>query len=366
MAWDPAEELAHLLQEAIAADPGDAPTLPGADEPPVVGADGAPLTGLTRITAELPAVRPSPSRRRRALSRRRTAGALQTASFFLAALAAVVVSMVCVFGGMVTYDPLRHLAKYRTTGDAVRWWPLLVYGPWMVASLSILRAALHQRRAAHSWAVVLLFSTVSILLCVSQAPRTVVDVSAAALPSLAALACFQQLVRQITLTRPPRPPSPRSGGFGAALRRLGPDTGVAPARARGPVLRTCSASYVVLDCRTERGAESGHAGGAVPFRGCFDLGEQGGGGVRHQRAPAQSAGGDVLVDDMPDQFALADCGLGAHLVHRRAFLRRRKAGRTARCLHEKRSRPKGRIGVGRRAENRTAEVYRYVALRRPR
>ncbi|OEJ29862.1 hypothetical protein AS594_32265 [Streptomyces agglomeratus] len=219
VAWDPAEELAHLLQEAIAADPGDAPTLPGADEPPVVGADDAPLTGLTRITAELPAVRPSPSRRRRALSRRRTAGALQTASFFLAALAAVVVSMVCVFGGMVTYDPLRHLAKYRTTDNAVRWWPLLVYGPWMVASLSILRAALHQRRAAHSWAVVLLFSTVSILLCVSQAPRTVVDVSAAALPSLAALACFQQLVRQITLTRPPRQAAPRHRGPATSAQR---------------------------------------------------------------------------------------------------------------------------------------------------
>lgn len=220
VAWDPAEELAHLLREADAAAPDDAPTLPDAGEPPPVAEAGdAPLACLTQITAELPAVPPSPSRRRRAPARTRTAGALQTASFFLAALAAVVVSMVCVFGGMVTYDPLRHLAKYRTTDDAVRWWPLLVYGPWMVASLSILRAALHRRRAAHSWAVVLLFSTVSIFLCVSQAPRTVVDVSAAALPSLAALACFQQLVRQITLTRPPRQAAPRHRGPAASAQR---------------------------------------------------------------------------------------------------------------------------------------------------
>ncbi|MET9520592.1 hypothetical protein [Streptomyces sp. NPDC002994] len=47
------------------------------------------------------------------------------------------------------------------------------------------------------------------LLCVAQAPRTPVDAAAAALPSLAALACFQQLVRQITLTRPPRQANPR-------------------------------------------------------------------------------------------------------------------------------------------------------------
>ncbi|GGX09541.1 DUF2637 domain-containing protein [Streptomyces chryseus] len=210
MPWDPAEELAHLLQEAIQSDHDPSGHAPSADPdaPPVADAD-APLEGLTRITAELPAVRSVPRRRRRALSRKRTAGALRTISFFLAALAAVIVSMVCVFGGMVTYDPLRHLARYRTAKDAVTWWPVLVYGPWMVASLSILRAALHQRRAVHSWTVVLLFSTVSILLCVSQAPRTVVDVAAAALPSLAALACFQQLVRQITLTRPPRQAAPR-------------------------------------------------------------------------------------------------------------------------------------------------------------
>ncbi|MBT2510511.1 DUF2637 domain-containing protein [Streptomyces sp. ISL-98] len=207
--WDPAEELAHLLQEAIETDTSAVPAPAVTGEPPVAAADDDPLAGLTQITAELPTVRSPPSRRRRAPSRRRGAGALQTASFFLAALAAVVVSMVCVFGGIVTYDPLRNLAEYRTSGYAVGWWPLLVYGPWMVASLSILRAALHQRRAVHSWAVVLLFSTVSMFLCVSQAPRTLVDVAAAALPSLAALACFQQLVRQITLTRPPRQAAPR-------------------------------------------------------------------------------------------------------------------------------------------------------------
>ncbi|WP_251060950.1 DUF2637 domain-containing protein [Streptomyces sp. ISL-100] len=207
--WDPAEELAHLLKEAIETDASAAPSSPVFGESPVTEDPDAPLAGLAQITAELPPLRSAPSRRRRAPSRRHLASGLQTASFFLAALAAVVVSMVCVFGGMVAYDPLRHLAKYRTSGGAVRWWPLLVYGPWTVASLSILRAALHRRRAVHSWTVVLLFSAVSILLCVSQAPRTLVDVAAASLPSFAALACFQQLVRQITLTRPPRQAAPR-------------------------------------------------------------------------------------------------------------------------------------------------------------
>ncbi|WP_308432969.1 DUF2637 domain-containing protein [Streptomyces chryseus] len=210
MHWDPAEELAYLLHEAIETEKTASPPPSDVDEFAATEGAGASLAGLAEITAELAPLRPSPSRRRRRAPRKKSAlGALRTTSFFLAALAAVVVSMVCAFGGMVAYDPLRHLARYRTPAGVAGWWPLLVYGPWTVASLSILRAALHRRRAAHSWAVVLLFSTVSMLLCVAQAPHTPLDAATAALPSLAALACFQQLVRQITLTRPPRQANPR-------------------------------------------------------------------------------------------------------------------------------------------------------------
>ncbi len=212
--WDPAEELAHLLHEAVENEKNDAPPPPEINEDPVPEGDGAAptdLTGSTGSTAELPAQRSPVSHHRRSRSRphKRTRSALRATSFLLAALAAAVVSMVCVFGGLVSYDPLRLVATYRTTPGAVGWWPLLVYGPWVVASLSILRAALHRRRAAHSWAIVLFFSIVSILLCVAQVPRPLVEAAAAALPALAALACFQQLVRQITLTRPPRQATPR-------------------------------------------------------------------------------------------------------------------------------------------------------------
>lgn len=127
----------------------------------------------------------------------------------MAALAAVIAASVSLFGGMVAYEPLRLAAVTRTRGSVVSWWPLLVYGPWLVASLAVLRAALHQRRAVHSWAVVLLFSAIAMLLCVAEAPRTVSDAAAAALPGLASLVCFQQVIRQITLTRPPRRAVPR-------------------------------------------------------------------------------------------------------------------------------------------------------------
>lgn len=220
--WDPAEELAYLLHEAIENERhGTAPHAGISEVPGTDVCDNSRLAGLAEITAELPAMPPAPPRHRpsRSHSRKRTAGALRTTSFLLAATAAVVASMVCVFGGMVSYDPLRHLAKFRTSGTTVAWWPLLVYGPWVIASLSILRAALHQRRAVHSWTVVVLFSTVAMLLCVAEAPRTPLDAAAAALPALAALACFQQLIRQITLTSPPRQTHPRHRARTAPPRR---------------------------------------------------------------------------------------------------------------------------------------------------
>lgn len=225
-AWDPAEELAFMLQDAMEQE--QRPTIPTArDEPepdaPAAKTGNTPLENLQEITAELPPLR-DVSRGHRKVRERRRPNMLRTASHLIAALAAVIASTVSFFGGMVAYDPLHIVAVPRMHDGIASWWPLLVYGPWLVASLSVLRAALHQRRAVHSWCVVLLFSSIAMLLCVVQAPRTLVDMSAAALPGLASLACFQQLVRQITLTRPPRRATPRH----RLSRPAQPDTSPTP------------------------------------------------------------------------------------------------------------------------------------------
>ncbi|MER6979828.1 DUF2637 domain-containing protein [Streptomyces carpinensis] len=188
--------------------PPSAPAQPASPTPPASRTGKTPLENLQEITAALPPLR-DVSRSHRKVRERRRPNVLRTASHLIAALAAVIASSVSFFGGVVAYDPLRVVAMPRMHDGIASWWPLLVYGPWLVASLSVLRAALHQRRAVHSWCVVLLFSTIAMLLCVVQAPRTIVDMSAAALPGLASLACFQQVVRQITLTRPPRRTAPR-------------------------------------------------------------------------------------------------------------------------------------------------------------
>lgn len=201
--WDPAEELAYLLQEARSEEYGSSTVPPPREEDSVTAPPaGSHMDNLQEITAELPPLRSA--RRGHRKPPRKRPDALRVASYAIAAMAAVTVSMVSVFSGVVTYEPLLLVTTAHSSGSSSAWWPILVYGPWLAGTLSILRAALHQRRALHSWFIVLLFSSVAVLLCVAQAPRTLTDTAAAALPGVAALACFQQLVRQITLTRPPR------------------------------------------------------------------------------------------------------------------------------------------------------------------
>jgi hypothetical protein len=201
--WDPVEELTHLLQDVATAE--QAATVPPPRSEPSSGVGGADerMDSLVQLTAELPPIRRFSAGHRKVRVRKLRFKGLQTLSFVIAALAAVIVSMVSVFGGIVAYAPLQHIAP-GARGATAHAWPLLIYGPWMVASLSILRTALHRRRAMHSWFVVLLFASLAMILCMAEARRTFTGVAAAALPALASLACFQQLVRQITLTRPPR------------------------------------------------------------------------------------------------------------------------------------------------------------------
>jgi hypothetical protein len=198
--WDPAEELAFMLRDAVEA---EHPRIPAARsaEPP---APAPHRETLVQITAELPPVKAARPGHRKRRERRRDK--LLTFSYSIAAVATVIASTVSVFGGLIAYDPLLFVATSGTHSGVASWWPLLIFGPWLVASLSVLRHALHQRRSFHSWCVVLVFSAIAMALCVAQAPNSLIDKAAAALPSFASLACFQQLVRQITLTRPPRRP----------------------------------------------------------------------------------------------------------------------------------------------------------------
>ncbi|MBB4925342.1 DUF2637 domain-containing protein [Kitasatospora kifunensis] len=122
-------------------------------------------------------------------------------------LTAVTVTAVCVLGGMLSYDPLRDLAQSRVPHGLSHLWPVIVYGPWLVGCLSVLRAALEGRRPVHSWAVVVIFSSVATGLCISDACQTylsVLDIVVAGLPPITAAVSLHQLVRQLTVAHTAR------------------------------------------------------------------------------------------------------------------------------------------------------------------
>ncbi|MEU8874675.1 DUF2637 domain-containing protein [Streptomyces javensis] len=204
--WDDLEgDLARLLQTSSAE---EAMHTTGPIGPPV-----------TPLSAPSPAHVRGRGKRRRVRFRLPTMPWLHVISLIFAAVTTVIVAMLSVLGGMISYRPLRYLASPSTTESMAAWWPLLVYGPWLVASLSVLRAALHRRGAAHSWAVVVLFSTIAVFLCVAHAPRNAPSIAVAGLPPVAALVSFHQLVRQITLTSPPRHALPRTRGEQRGMAR---------------------------------------------------------------------------------------------------------------------------------------------------
>lgn len=186
------------------------------------------LSGLLRTSAAQP--EPTPLRATRPGSRRKTRRFLNSkeswlrlASLSLAGVSAFVVVVVSVFGAWVIYTPLQNVASSVTSPSVARCWPMLVFAPWLVASMTILRATLHRRRAVHAWLLVTFFTALAAGLCVSKAPETLTGILVAALPPTAALVCFCQCTGQLTLTRPPqsrpRPdrahhravPAPRTG-----------------------------------------------------------------------------------------------------------------------------------------------------------
>ena len=181
--WSSEEELTRLLWSA-----DSQASDPLATVPPTSLPHDRPYRGRPTAEHRAPLRRPLPWAR--------IVGCL------IAVAAAVLVAVVSVVSGMVAYSPLYRVAASRVPAGLVRWWPLLVYGPWLAGAFSVLRAALYGRRAVHGWIAVLFFSAVAVVLCVGSTTLSVVGSTVVGLPAVAALTCFFLLVRQLTLTRP--------------------------------------------------------------------------------------------------------------------------------------------------------------------
>ncbi|MEU7044756.1 DUF2637 domain-containing protein [Streptomyces varsoviensis] len=136
-------------------------------------------------------------------------------------LTTVLVAAVGILGAAASYPALHGLASGVAPGGVALLWPLLVYGPWLAATLSILRARAYRRRTTHSWCVLILFAAIAMALCIIHAPTTPAGIIVAGLPPVTVLLCFHQLIRQLDLTPGPTPATRHaSTSRGAHRQRL--------------------------------------------------------------------------------------------------------------------------------------------------
>ncbi|MFJ8637052.1 DUF2637 domain-containing protein [Streptomyces sp. NPDC093568] len=97
-----------------------------------------------------------------------------------------------------SYDQLRSIALLVVSPDLAHWWPLTVYGPWLLAGLSILRASVQRRTARRSWAVMFISSGVAVALCIGQSTGSLLAMVVVGIPPITALVCFRELIGQFS------------------------------------------------------------------------------------------------------------------------------------------------------------------------
>ncbi|GAA4063608.1 hypothetical protein GCM10022233_42070 [Streptomyces shaanxiensis] len=197
-AWDPDAELAQMLNttHGVGLDPA----------PPLLDSGTRLLDRDARLLDRDTRPPERDTRPRRPVNRRRPqAGAhilggnprIITVAVLVAAITVCAVTMLT-WSISYSYDQLRSIALLVVSPKLAQWWPLTVYGPWLLAGLSILRASVQRRTARRSWAVMLVSSGVAVALCIGQSPHSLLAMVVVGIPPITALVCFRELVGQFS------------------------------------------------------------------------------------------------------------------------------------------------------------------------
>ncbi|MFC3575962.1 DUF2637 domain-containing protein [Streptomyces yaanensis] len=181
--WDPDEELAQMLSTVTSAD-----TAP------------APLDAQHRHRSDRR--RPRPGSHIFDSGQR-----VSPATILIATIAACAVAMLG-WSIAYSYNQLRAIASTVLPAPLAQWWPLTVYGPWLVAALSILRASFQHRTARRSWTVILVASATAVALCISHSSHSLLSMVIVGIPPITALVCFRELVGQVSYKYRPRHAAP--------------------------------------------------------------------------------------------------------------------------------------------------------------
>ncbi|WP_416985788.1 DUF2637 domain-containing protein [Streptomyces sp. T028] len=179
MQWDPAEELAQMLSGAsVAAAASSDPTPPHRS-----GGRTGHRKMRRQFHAETGQAQENPRN-----------------AHVTILIAMISVCAVCMLGWSFSYSyvQLRDTASSVLPQRLAQWWPLTVYGPWLVAALSVLRATVQGRSARGSWCVLLGASAMAVSLCISHASHSLLSLVIFGIPPVTALVCFWEIVGQVS------------------------------------------------------------------------------------------------------------------------------------------------------------------------
>ncbi|MCL4266089.1 MAG: DUF2637 domain-containing protein [Anaerolineae bacterium] len=99
---------------------------------------------------------------------------------------------------VLSFDALRHLAAANGVAPGMAWlYPAIIDGAIIIFSLSVLQASLNRERTRYPWALVGLFTALSIGLNVLHAPSNPLPRLLAAIPPIALFLSFELLMNQV-------------------------------------------------------------------------------------------------------------------------------------------------------------------------
>jgi hypothetical protein len=116
----------------------------------------------------------------------------------ISTLTGVLVFLLAAAAFLLSFDALKHLAATNGIPTGKSWiYPAIVDGAIIVFSLSVLQASLNRQRTTYPWALVAVFTAMSVILNIVHAPNSFLSRVLAAIPPVALFLSFELLMGQI-------------------------------------------------------------------------------------------------------------------------------------------------------------------------
>lgn len=123
---------------------------------------------------------------------------MSRANQIISLLSGALVAFLALAAFVLSFDALRHLAAANGVAAGMAWlYPAIIDGAIIIFSLSVLQASLNRERTRYPWALVGLFTALSIGLNVLHASTAPLPRLLAAVPPIALFLSFELLMNQV-------------------------------------------------------------------------------------------------------------------------------------------------------------------------